>query len=81
MLAATHRSDERGLSVEEFTAEAVAGATGADKIERREGRDVVLYGFGRIGRLVARLLIEKAYWATGCGCAPSSYDRVANRTS
>jgi glyceraldehyde 3-phosphate dehydrogenase len=60
MLAATHRGDERGLSVEEFTAEAVAGATGANKIECREGRDVVLYGFGRIGRLVARLLIEKA---------------------
>ncbi|WP_030182326.1 glyceraldehyde-3-phosphate dehydrogenase [Streptomyces violaceorubidus] len=60
MLAATYRSDDRGLTVEEFTAEAVAGATGANKIDRREGRDVVLYGFGRIGRLVARLLIEKA---------------------
>ncbi|MFF7653057.1 glyceraldehyde-3-phosphate dehydrogenase [Streptomyces sp. NPDC007983] len=60
MLAATYKTDDRGLSVEEFTAEAVAGATGANKIERREGRDVVLYGFGRIGRLVARLLIEKA---------------------
>ncbi|MFJ6084589.1 glyceraldehyde-3-phosphate dehydrogenase [Streptomyces sp. NPDC092369] len=60
MLAATYRGDERGLTVEEFTAEAVAGATGANKIERGEGRDVVLYGFGRIGRLVARLLIEKA---------------------
>ncbi|MGV9251140.1 glyceraldehyde-3-phosphate dehydrogenase [Streptomyces sp. NPDC003697] len=60
MLAATYRSDGRGLSVEEFTAEAVAGATGANKIERREPRDVVLYGFGRIGRLVARLLIEKS---------------------
>ncbi|KAF2781757.1 MULTISPECIES: glyceraldehyde-3-phosphate dehydrogenase [Streptomyces] len=60
MLAATWKSDGRGLSVEEFTAEAVAGATGANKIDRRDGRDVVLYGFGRIGRLVARLLIEKA---------------------
>ncbi|MEU6366772.1 glyceraldehyde-3-phosphate dehydrogenase [Streptomyces sp. NPDC046931] len=60
MLAATYRTDDRGLSVEEFTAEAVAGATGANKIERAEGRDVVLYGFGRIGRLVARLLIEKS---------------------
>ncbi|MFE2111704.1 glyceraldehyde-3-phosphate dehydrogenase [Kitasatospora sp. NPDC059463] len=61
MLAATYRADNRGLSVEEFTAEAVVGATGANKIERRESpRDVVLYGFGRIGRLVARLLIEKA---------------------
>ncbi|MED7952545.1 MULTISPECIES: glyceraldehyde-3-phosphate dehydrogenase [unclassified Streptomyces] len=60
MLAATHRADGRGLSVEQFTAEAVAGATGDNKIERFGSRDVVLYGFGRIGRLVARLLIEKA---------------------
>ncbi|MFG3100964.1 glyceraldehyde-3-phosphate dehydrogenase [Streptomyces sp. NPDC048182] len=60
LLAEAHRTDDRGLSVEEFTAEAVAGATGANKIERREPRDVVLYGFGRIGRLLARLLIEKA---------------------
>ncbi|WP_327682229.1 glyceraldehyde-3-phosphate dehydrogenase [Kitasatospora sp. NBC_00458] len=60
MLAATYRADDRGLSVEEFTAEAVAGATGDGKIERSGSRDVVLYGFGRIGRLVARLLIEKA---------------------
>ncbi|MDL5199889.1 glyceraldehyde-3-phosphate dehydrogenase [Streptomyces sp. ALI-76-A] len=63
MLAATYRADDRGLSVEDFTAEAVAGATGANRAERREPRDVVLYGFGRIGRLVARLLIEK----TGSG--------------
>ncbi|MET8472179.1 glyceraldehyde-3-phosphate dehydrogenase [Streptomyces sp. NPDC006422] len=60
ILAMTYKADDRGLSVEEFTAEAVAGATGALKLERGEGRDVVLYGFGRIGRLVARLLIEKA---------------------
>ncbi|MFJ7999401.1 glyceraldehyde-3-phosphate dehydrogenase [Streptomyces sp. NPDC096310] len=60
MLAATYRSDDRGLSVEEFTAGAVAGALGDNKIERRDPRDVVLYGFGRIGRLLARLLIEKA---------------------
>ncbi|WP_405800444.1 glyceraldehyde-3-phosphate dehydrogenase [Streptomyces halstedii] len=60
MLAATYRCDGHGLTVEEFTAEAVAGATGDNKIERREARDVALYGFGRIGRLLARLLIEKA---------------------
>ncbi|MFD8034003.1 glyceraldehyde-3-phosphate dehydrogenase [Streptomyces sp. NPDC059717] len=60
MLAAMYRTDDQGLSVEDFTARAVAGAAGADKIEHGEGRDVVLYGFGRIGRLVARLLIEKA---------------------
>ncbi|MFD5554173.1 glyceraldehyde-3-phosphate dehydrogenase [Streptomyces sp. NPDC127068] len=60
MLAATYQADDRGLSVEDFTAEAVAGATGANKIERSAPRDVVLYGFGRIGRLLARLLVEKA---------------------
>jgi len=31
--------------------------------ERRQGRDVVLYGFGRIGRLLARIMVEK----TGAG--------------
>ncbi len=60
MLAATYKTDDRGLSVAEFTADAVSGATGDRKIDRRQPRDVVLYGFGRIGRLVARLLIEKA---------------------
>ncbi|MFE6761053.1 glyceraldehyde-3-phosphate dehydrogenase [Streptomyces sp. NPDC057689] len=60
MLAALHKADDRGLNAAEFTAEAVAGAIGDNKIERREARDVVLYGFGRIGRLLARLLIEKA---------------------
>ena len=60
MLAAAYKEDDHGLSVREFTAETVAGATDGERIERREPRDVVLYGFGRIGRLVARLLIEKA---------------------
>ncbi|GAA4870347.1 glyceraldehyde-3-phosphate dehydrogenase [Kitasatospora terrestris] len=65
MLAAMYKSDDRGLSVEEFTAQAVAGALGDNKLERREGRDVVLYGFGRIGRLLARLLVEKAGGGNG----------------
>ncbi|RAG87180.1 glyceraldehyde-3-phosphate dehydrogenase [Streptacidiphilus pinicola] len=60
ILAEQYKADDRGLTVEAFTAEAVAGATGANKLERREARDVVLYGFGRIGRLLARLLVEKA---------------------
>ncbi|MBF9072036.1 glyceraldehyde-3-phosphate dehydrogenase [Streptacidiphilus fuscans] len=60
LLATSYKADDRGLTVEAFTAEAVAGATGENKIERAQSRDVVLYGFGRIGRLVARLLIEKS---------------------
>ncbi|MFJ1751803.1 glyceraldehyde-3-phosphate dehydrogenase [Kitasatospora sp. NPDC088134] len=60
LLAAAYRADDRGLSVAEFTAGAVSGATGANKLDRQAPRDVVLYGFGRIGRLLARLLVEKA---------------------
>ncbi len=29
------------------------------KGQKRQGRDVVLYGFGRIGRLLARIMVEK----------------------
>ncbi|WP_110205656.1 glyceraldehyde-3-phosphate dehydrogenase [Nocardioides daejeonensis] len=59
-LAIAYAKDERGLSVEEFTKDAVAGALGDNKVVREGPTDVVLYGFGRIGRLLARLLIEKA---------------------
>ena len=33
---------------------------GSDPLGHTESKDVVLYGFGRIGRLLARILIEKA---------------------
>ena len=59
-LAVAYQADDRGLSVEEFTRQAVAGATGANKVLQQGPTDVVLYGFGRIGRLLARLLIEKS---------------------
>lgn len=48
-----------GVSVEDYVKEQVADLVGADK-EEKAHTDVVLYGFGRIGRLMARLLIEKA---------------------
>ncbi|MFC9995923.1 glyceraldehyde-3-phosphate dehydrogenase [Nocardia sp. NPDC127526] len=62
-LVMAYRTDARGLSVPEFTAAVLAEVTGGNKAEAQGPRDVVLYGFGRIGRLVARLLIEK----TGSG--------------
>ncbi|WP_420873814.1 glyceraldehyde-3-phosphate dehydrogenase [Nocardia huaxiensis] len=62
-LVMAYRADDRGLSIAEFTAAALDEVTGANKAEPQGPRDVVLYGFGRIGRLVARLLIEK----TGSG--------------
>lgn len=47
-----------GVSVEDFVRDQVAELIGDDQ-PVAEPRDVVLYGFGRIGRLMARLLIEK----------------------
>lgn len=58
-LVKAYRTDGEGRPVSEFTAEVLDEVL--DGKERAPGpRDVVLYGFGRIGRLVARLLIEKA---------------------
>ncbi|KRF16433.1 glyceraldehyde-3-phosphate dehydrogenase [Nocardioides sp. Soil796] len=59
-LAVSYAEDSQGLTVEEFTAKAVEGATGENKLVQEGPRDVVLYGFGRIGRLLARLLVEKS---------------------
>ena len=59
-LALKYRQDERGLSVKNFVKEEVAEILGEKAEPRLEPQDVILYGFGRIGRLMARLLIEKA---------------------
>ncbi|MCE5288294.1 MAG: glyceraldehyde-3-phosphate dehydrogenase [Nocardiaceae bacterium] len=59
-LVLAYRADDKGLSIPEFTADALAEVTGENKSEPQGPRDVVLYGFGRIGRLVTRLLVEKA---------------------
>ncbi|OUM39547.1 glyceraldehyde-3-phosphate dehydrogenase [Arthrobacter sedimenti] len=47
-------------SLEEFLRAELADIVGQGGADERTSTDVVLYGFGRIGRLVARLLIEKA---------------------
>jgi glyceraldehyde 3-phosphate dehydrogenase len=44
-------------SLEEYVAAELSGAVNADNLATQT--DVVLYGFGRIGRLLARLLIDK----------------------
>lgn len=59
-LALAYAEDAQGKTLEEFVTEAVSGATGDNKLVRDGSTDVVLYGFGRIGRLLARLLIEKS---------------------
>ncbi|MDJ0394169.1 glyceraldehyde-3-phosphate dehydrogenase [Rhodococcus sp. G-MC3] len=60
LLVMSYRAREQELSIPAFVAETLVDVTGARKSEAAGPRDVVLYGFGRIGRLVARLLIEKA---------------------
>jgi glyceraldehyde 3-phosphate dehydrogenase len=55
-LAVKYRQEGNGRSLQAFLEEELATVIGADE---RQGTDVVLYGFGRIGRLLARLLIER----------------------
>jgi glyceraldehyde 3-phosphate dehydrogenase len=57
-LAYDRVADEQDL--EEFLRTELADIVGQGGRDERTSTDVVLYGFGRIGRLVARLLIEKA---------------------
>lgn len=51
------RNDNDEQSVEEYLQQALSDVVG--KPDDIEPQDVVLYGFGRIGRLLARLMIEK----------------------
>ncbi|GAC1380161.1 MAG: glyceraldehyde-3-phosphate dehydrogenase [Aquirhabdus sp.] len=51
-------SAETNVAVEELLKQALA--TLPASAENPEQKDVVLYGFGRIGRIVARLIIEQA---------------------
>lgn len=53
-----HHAGE-GLTVEEYVDRELASLVGARGRPLDKPQDVVLYGFGRIGRLMARILIEK----------------------
>lgn len=55
-----HQRNGNGRSLEEFVRDELADIIDSDSKPLPEPQDVVLYGFGRIGRLVARLLVEKA---------------------
>ena len=58
-LVTAYRTDGRDLPIRDFAAEVLAEVINGEDAVAPQPRDVVLYGFGRIGRLVARLLIEK----------------------
>jgi glyceraldehyde 3-phosphate dehydrogenase len=46
-------------TLEQFVKDELSELAGKQSSVKREGTDVVLYGFGRIGRLLARILVEK----------------------
>ncbi len=56
-----HQDQERdkALDVDAFVAKELAYLDGVNEKPIDKSQDVVLYGFGRIGRLMARLLIER----------------------
>ncbi|WP_203141274.1 glyceraldehyde-3-phosphate dehydrogenase [Marinobacter mangrovi] len=64
-LAVRFKEQGGDRSLEQFLKDEVAEVVGkyaadCDENAHNETKDVVLYGFGRIGRLLARILIEKA---------------------
>ena len=58
-MVAKFKAEGNGRSIEDFVKAELAEVAGKQNGDAREGTDVVLYGFGRIGRLLARILIEK----------------------
>jgi len=50
---------DKALDVDSFVARELAYLTGIKDCPIEKAQDVVLYGFGRIGRLMARLLVER----------------------
>ncbi|ABA89493.1 glyceraldehyde-3-phosphate dehydrogenase, type I [Syntrophotalea carbinolica DSM 2380] len=58
-LAVQYQEQKDQLSIDEFVAQKLATVNNGRGSLLNEPRDVVLYGFGRIGRLLARVLVEK----------------------
>ena len=54
-----HQFQSAGLALEDFLDQALTPVIGGKATLLEEPRDVVLYGFGRIGRIMARLMIER----------------------
>jgi glyceraldehyde 3-phosphate dehydrogenase len=62
-MAVKFAKEGNGTSLEDFLKNELSDVIGkydAEAAENGKTRDVVLYGFGRIGRLLARILVEKS---------------------
>jgi glyceraldehyde 3-phosphate dehydrogenase len=55
-----HYQEQNNKNIKNFIAEQLKDMNTGKSQQLNEPRDVVLYGFGRIGRLVARIFIEQA---------------------
>nr|MDT0253864.1 glyceraldehyde-3-phosphate dehydrogenase [Endozoicomonas sp.] len=64
-LAVGYRSEREGMTLEEYVTQKVASVANGHKQSLGAGQDVVLYGFGRIGRLMARILVERVGSGSG----------------
>ena len=58
IIAAAYLFDDKNLSIEDFVKESVNDLIGTKGSILEQAQDVVLYGFGRIGRLLTRMLIQ-----------------------
>jgi glyceraldehyde 3-phosphate dehydrogenase len=58
-LATKFMAESKAISAEDFVNRECASVIGVTVPPIEKPQDIVLYGFGRIGRLLARLLIEK----------------------
>lgn len=58
-LATKFKDEGNGRSMEDFLRAELADVVGKSGENNRQGTDVVLYGFGRIGRLLARILVDR----------------------
>jgi len=59
-LTTRYQAEKATLPVDDFVRRELAGINTGRSTLLSEPQDIVLYGFGRIGRLLARILIEKA---------------------
>ena len=58
IIAATYLFDDKNIEINDFVLESVGELIGNTGSILDQAQDVVLYGFGRIGRLLTRLLVE-----------------------
>ena len=64
-LAVGYRRDGEGISLETYISGQLKEVLDSQGMASGSGQDIVLYGFGRIGRLMARILIGRAGGGSG----------------